>query len=391
MQEAVIVSAARTALGKAIKGTLKDVRPEFLGTLVVQEVLSRAPAVDPAEIDDVIFGCSFGEGEQGLDIARTVVLKSGLPVSVAGITINRFCSSGLNAIALAAQQIMTGSTQVMIAGGVESMSTVPIGGIKPAPDPDLMDSLPDVYISMGQTAENVACRYGINRDDQDAFALQSHQKAARATKEGRFEAELVPVPVRNRRYVDGRILEERLELRHDEGIRPGVTMEDLAKLKPIFHVQGSVTAGNSSQMTDGAAAVLIMSAERARQLDLKPIGAFRSFAVGGVHPDEMGIGPVVAIPKALSLAGLTLDQMEVIELNEAFASQALYCIRKLQMDPDKVNPNGGAIAVGHPLGCTGAKLTVSMLNELGRTGGRYGLVSMCTAFGMGVAGVFEKL
>jgi acetyl-CoA acyltransferase len=309
---------------------------------------------------------------------------------VPGLTVNRFCSSGLNAVALAAMQILAGSAEILIAGGVESMSLVPPWGIKPSPDPDLMDRLPDTYSWMGQTAETVARRYGISREEQDAFAVLSHQRAARAVKDGKFDAEMVPVPVTKRQYVDGRVLEKQVELRHDECIRAGTTMEDLAKLKPLFHAQGSVTAGNSSQMTDAAAAVVLMTAERAQQLGIKPLAAFRSFAAGGVDPAEMGIGPTVAIPKALKMAGLTLDQIDVIELNEAFASQALYCIRKLGMDPAKVNPNGGAIAVGHPLGCTGAKLTISLLNELGRTGGRYGMVSMCTAFGMGVAGVFEK-
>jgi acetyl-CoA acyltransferase len=391
MKEAVIVSAARTPLGKGLKGALKDTRPEFLGALVVEEVLSRVPAIDPGEVEDVIFGCSFGEGEQGLNIARNVVLRAGLPVTVAGMTLNRFCSSGLQAVAIAAHQIMAGSAEVLIAGGVESMSVVPIGGIKPAPDPNLMEKMPDAYISMGHTAENVARRYNVSREDQDAFAVASHRKAARAIKDGNFAAEIVPVPVVRRDYADGKVRESSFLFKEDEGVRPGVTIEDLAKLKPVFHVKGSVTAGNSSQITDGAAALLVMSADRARQLGVKPVAAFRSFAVGGVHPDEMGIGPVAAIPKALRLAGLTLDQMDAIELNEAFAAQALYCIRKLEMDPVKVNPNGGAIAVGHPLGCTGAKLTVSVINELGRTGGKYGMVSMCVGGGMGAAGIFERL
>ncbi|SMD05521.1 thiolase family protein [Sporomusa malonica] len=390
MQEAVIVAAARTPLGKGYKGSLKDVRPESLGAIVVKDLLRRAPVVDPNEIEDVIMGCAFGEGAQGLNIARNLALHAGLPMSVSGMTLNRFCSAGLQAIALATEQVMLGWGDVAIGGGVESMSMVQMGGLQPAPNPELMQHS-EVYIAMGQTAENVANRYGISREDQDTLALASHHKAAKAIEEGKFTDEIVPVPFVNRKYVNGRIIEEAGICKDDEGVRASATMEDLAKLKPVFHAKGSVTAGNSSQITDGAAAVMIMSAKRAEQLGLKPLAVLRSFAVGGVNPDEMGIGPVVAIPKAMKRAGLTLDKMDIILLNEAFAAQALYCMRKLDMDQTKVNPNGGAIAVGHPLGCTGAKLTVELINELGRNDGKYGLVSMCIGGGMGAAGVFEKL
>ncbi len=391
MQEVVIVSGARTPIGKGVKGTLKDTRPEFLGSTVIRAALDRAPGLNPEEIEDVIFGCAFPEGEQGLNIGRMIALSAGLPVTVPGFTLNRFCSSGLQAIALASWQIMTGAAEVIIAGGVESMSMVPIGGIKPSPDPDLLQRMPAAYISMGETAENVASRYGISREEQDEFAVISHQKAAKARAEGKFRAEIVPVPVIRSGSAENENQDEKIFFSEDEGIRPHTTMEDLARLKTPFRTDGTVTAGNSSQISDGAAAVVVMSAEKAQQMNLKPLAVFRSFAVGGVHPDEMGIGPMIAIPKALKGAGLTLGQINAIELNEAFASQALYCIRKLGLDPAKVNPNGGAIAMGHPLGCTGAKLTVSLINELERTGGRYGMVSMCVGGGMGAAAVFEKV
>ncbi len=391
MNEAVIVAGVRTPVGKAPRGTLKDIRPEDLGALAVKEALARVPGLESEEIDDVVIGCSFPEAEQGMNLGRVVALRAGLPISVPGYTVNRFCSSGLQSIALAAQQIMVGAAQVIVAGGVECMSTIPLGGNKIAPNPWLMDNMPSAYLGMGLTAENVAQRYGISRQDQDAFAVASHQKAARAIDEGRFEAEIVPVPLVKRELVDGKLREREVLFTTDEGVRRDTTPESLAKLKPAFHAQGTVTAGNSSQTSDAAAAVVVMSAERARELGLKPLAVFRSFAVGGVHPDEMGIGPVVAIPKALRQAGLTIDRVDLFELNEAFASQALYVIRKLEMDPEKVNVNGGAIALGHPLGCTGTKLTVSLLNELGRCGGRYGIVSMCIGGGMGAAGIFERL
>ena len=391
MREAVIVSAVRTPVGRSIKGTLKDIRPEFLGALVVKEVLNRVPEVDPGEVEDVIFGCSFPEGEQGLNIARIVALKAGLPDSVPGLTVNRFCSSGLQAIALTAQQIISGAADIVVAGGVESLSTIPIGGIKPSPDPELMDIYPEVYTAMGQTAENVAHRYNITRTDQDAFAVDSHQKTDRAIKKGHFKNEIIPVPVVKKEFKNNKVHEESILFTEDEGIRASASIESLGKLRPVFHRKGTVTAGNSSPLTDGAAAVLIMSAERAQELGVKPIAKFISFAVGGVAPDEMGIGPVVAIPKALQKAGLFMDQIDVIELNEAFAAQALYCIRELGLDISKVNPNGGAIAMGHPLGCTGCKLTVTLINELHRRNGKYGMVSMCIGGGMGAAGIFEKM
>ncbi len=391
MREAVIVSAVRTPVGRSIKGTLKDIRPEFLGALVVKEVLNRVPEVDPGEVEDVIFGCSFPEGEQGLNIARIVALKAGLPDSVPGLTVNRFCSSGLQAIALTAQQIISGAADIVVAGGVESLSTIPIGGIKPSPDPELMDIYPEVYTAMGQTAENIARRYNITRTDQDAFAVDSHQKTDRAIKNGHFKNEIIPVPVVKKEFKNNKVHEESILFSEDEGIRASASIESLGALRPVFHRKGTVTAGNSSPLTDGAAAVLIMSAERAQELGVKPIAKFISFAVGGVAPDEMGIGPVVAIPKALQKAGLLMDQIDVIELNEAFAAQALYCIRELGLDISKVNPNGGAIAMGHPLGCTGCKLTVTLINELHRRNGKYGMVSMCIGGGMGAAGIFEKM
>lgn len=383
MREAVIVAGARTAVGKAPKGTLRHVRPEDMGAAVIRNVLERVPQVQPEMIDDVIVGCSFPEGEQGFNMGRVLVLRAQLPISVPGFTINRFCSSGLNSIALAAQQIMIGQADIILAGGVESMSMVPMGGNKIAPNPWLMEHMPDAYLGMGLTAENVAQRYGITREEQDRFALASHQKATAAIREGRFKEEIVPMTVKQGK--------KEIIFDTDEGPRPDTSLEALAKLRPAFHARGTVTAGNSSQTSDGAAFVMVMAREKAEELGLEPLAVFRSFAVGGVHPDEMGIGPVVAIPKALKIAGLTLDDIKVIELNEAFASQALYVIKKLGIDPERVNPNGGAIALGHPLGCTGAKLTVSLINELKRRGGGYGLVSMCIGGGMGAAGIFEVL
>jgi acetyl-CoA acyltransferase len=386
------VAGVRTAIGKAPKGSLRNTRPDELGALVVEELLRRVPQVDKGEIEDVIIGCATPEAEQGMNMARIIALRAGLPTSVAGVTVNRFCSSGLQTIAMAAQQIMTGMADVIIAGGVESMSMLPMGGYNISPNPYLAEHFPEVYMTMGHTAEQVAKRYGIRREDQDAFALRSHQRAAAAIQAGKFKDEIVPVTVRetvvddnNKVQVSERVFDT------DEGVRYDTSLEALAKLKPVFSVNGTVTAGNSSQTSDGAAAVLVMSAERAQELGLKPLAAFRSFAVAGVDPDVMGIGPVAAVPKALRLAGLSLDDIDLIELNEAFAAQALYVIRELGMDEEKVNVNGGAIALGHPLGCTGARLTVSILNELQRRGGRYGLVTMCIGGGMGAAGVFERL
>ncbi|WP_126428518.1 acetyl-CoA C-acetyltransferase [Brevibacillus marinus] len=392
MREAVIVAGSRTAVGKAKRGSLKDVHPVDMGAAVVEDLLRRLPALAPAEIEDVIIGSAVPEAEQGMNVARLIALRAGLPTSVAGITINRFCSSGLQTIAYAAQQIMAGGADVIIAGGVESMSMVPMLGHKVALNPTLVEAMPAAYMSMGHTAEQVASRYNISREAQDAFALESHRRAAAAIQAGKFAEEIVPLTVK-RHHVDeeGKLHVTEAIFAADEGVRYDTTLEALGKLKPVFHVNGTVTAGNASQTSDGAAAVVVMSAEKAAALGLQPIAAFRSFAVGGVDPDVMGIGPVVAVPKALKMAGLRLDDIDLIELNEAFASQSLAVIRELGLDPAKVNVNGGAIALGHPLGCTGAKLTVTLLNELKRRGGRYGLVTMCVGGGMGAAGVFEML
>lgn len=390
MREAVIVAGVRTAVGKAHKGTLKNTRPDELGAAVVRELMRRVPQVDPKEVEDVIMGCAMPEGEQGLNIARIIAVRAGLPTEVPGMTVNRFCSSGLQTIAMAAEKIMCGFADVVIAGGVESMSMVPMTGYKPSPNPYLMEHYPQIYMSMGHTAEEVARRFGISREDQDRFAVESHRKAHKAIQEGKFKDEIVPVTVKER-FIgeDGKLQEKEIVFDTDEGVRPDTSLEVLAKLKPVFRVDGTVTAGNSSQTSDGAAAVMVMSAEKAEQLGVKPIAVYRSFAVGGVDPDIMGIGPVVAVPKALKLAGLTLDQVDLVELNEAFASQSLEVIRRLELNPEIVNVNGGAIALGHPLGCTGAKLTVSILNELARRKQKIGVVTMCIGGGMGAAGLFE--
>lgn len=392
MREAVIVAGSRTAVGKAKRGSLKDMHPVDMGAAVVEDLLRRLPALDPAEVEDVLIGNAVPEAEQGMNVARLIALRAGLPTSVSGVTINRFCSSGLQTIAYAAQQIMVGGADVIVAGGVESMSLVPMLGNKVALNPALVETMPQAYMSMGHTAEQVASRYSITREDQDAFALESHRRASAAIQAGKFRDEIVPLVVK-RHQVDeaGRLHVTEAVFDTDEGVRADTSLEALAKLKPVFQVNGTVTAGNASQMSDGAAAVVVMSAEKAAALGLQPIAAFRSFAVGGVDPDVMGIGPVVAVPKALKMAGITLDDIDLIELNEAFASQSLAVIRQLGFDPAKVNVNGGAIALGHPMGCTGAKLTVTLLNELRRRGGRYGLVTMCVGGGMGAAGVFEML
>jgi acetyl-CoA acyltransferase len=392
MREAVIVAGARTAVGKAKKGSLKDVHPVDMGAAVVQDLLRRVPQLDPAEIEDVIIGNAVPEAEQGMNFARLIGLRAGLPTDVPGITINRFCSSGLQTIAYAAHQIIAGGADVIVAGGVESMSLVPMLGHKVALNPTLVETMPEAYMSMGHTAEEVARRYNVTREDQDAFAVQSHRRAAAAIAAGKFKDEIVPLTVKQH-HIDenGKLHVKEFVFDTDEGVRPDTSMETLAKLKPVFHVQGTVTAGNASQTSDGAAAVIVMSAEKAAELGVQPIARFRSFTVGGVDPDVMGIGPVVAIPKALKMAGLSIDDVDLFELNEAFASQSLAVIRELGLDPEKVNVNGGAIALGHPLGCTGAKLTVSLLNELKRRGGKYGVVTMCIGGGMGAAGVFEML
>ncbi|NOX63757.1 MAG: acetyl-CoA C-acyltransferase [Chloroflexi bacterium] len=391
-QEAVIVAAARTAVGKSPRGTLRNVRPETLGVQVVREVLNRAGGLDPALVEDVIIGCAFPEGKQGMELGRIVALAAGLPDSVPGLTVNRFCSSGLQTIALAAQQIMAGMGEIIIAGGIESMSAVPMGGHVFAADPTLAKEHPGVYMGMGLTAENVAEQYHVSRQDQDEFALRSHRRAAAAIQSGKFKDEIVPVPVKET-WVDedGQVRQEEKVFDVDEGVRYDTSMEALARLRPVFKANGTVTAGNSSQTSDGAAAVLVMSAEAAKRHGLKPLVRFVSFAVGGVPPEIMGIGPVAAVPKALKLAGLTLNDIDLIELNEAFAAQAVAVIRTLEFDPEITNVNGGAIALGHPLGATGAKLTVQIIHEMKRRNSRYGLVTMCIGGGMGAAGIFENL
>ena len=392
MREAVIVAGARTAVGRAKRGSLKDVHPVDMGAAVVRDLLRRVPQLDPADIEDVIMGTAVPEAEQGMNMARLVGLRAGLPSNVAGITINRFCSSGLQTIAYAAQQIMVGSSDVLVAGGVESMSLLPMVGHKVALNPTLVKTMPEAYMGMGHTAEEVAKRYDVTREVQDAFALTSHQRAVAAIAAGKFQDEIVPMTVKQHSFdAEGKLHVQERVFDKDEGARADTTMEALAKLRPVFHVQGSVTAGNSSQTSDGAAAVLVMSAEKAVELGVTPIAKFRSFTVGGVDPDVMGIGPIVAVPKALKLAGISIADVDLFELNEAFASQAIAVIRELGLDPEKVNVNGGAIAMGHPMGCTGAKLTISILNELKRRGGKYGVVTMCVGGGMGAAGVFEMI
>jgi acetyl-CoA acyltransferase len=392
MRDAVIVSSVRTAVGKAPRGALRTTRPDDLGAVAVRGALDRLPELDESEIDDVILGCAMPEAEQGMNLARVVALRASLPVASAAMTINRFCASGLQAIALAAERIRGGGAEVIVAGGAESMSFLPMGGNKIAVNPWLVENHPGSYLTMGLTAERVAKHYGISREDSDKFALESHRKAVAAVENGKFSDEIVPVPVTissPNGSTQPKAVTKSFSI--DEGPRADTTYDALAKLPPVFHARGIVTAGNSSQTSDGAAAAVVMSAERAAQLGIKPIARFVSFAYAGCDPEEMGIGPVYAVPKALKLAGLTLDQIDVIELNEAFAAQALSVIRQLGLDAAKVNVNGGAIALGHPLGCTGAKLTATILRELQRRKGRYGLVTMCVGGGMGAAGIFENL
>lgn len=392
MREAVIVSGARTAVGRAHKGALATVRPDDLAAAVIKSAVERAPGLDPQEIDDVIMGCAMPEAEQGMNMARVALIRAGLPHTVSGQTVNRFCSSGLQTIALAAQQIMSGMGEVIVAGGAESMTSVPMSGHVYAPNPHLAEVNPEVYIGMGLTAENVARRYEVSRQEQDEFALRSHQKAAAAIDAGTFKNEIVPIDVEATVVgSDGKPRTNRFTFDTDESVRRETSLEALGKLKPVFAASGSVTAGNSSPTNDGAAAVVVMSREKADALGLKPILRFVSFAVGGVEPEVMGIGPIVAIPKALKLAGLSLDQIDLIELNEAFAAQSLAVVRNVGIDPAKLNVNGGAIALGHPLGCSGAKLTVQLMNEMQRRGSRYGMVTMCIGGGMGAAGIFERL
>jgi acetyl-CoA acyltransferase len=391
MQEAVIVSTIRTACGKSTRGALRDVRPEHLAATAIRGALDRCPGLDPALIEDVIMGCAMPEGEQGMNMARIVSLKAGLPVEVPAMTVNRFCSSGLQTIALAAERILAGSVDIVLAGGVESMTVVPMTGVQFSPDPELADKWPDIYLGMGLTAENVAKRYGITREEQDEFSYGSHQKAISSIEAGRFEEEIVPVKVHRFEIKGGKQVESTFDFKVDEGPRKDTTREALAKLKPAFSPTGTVTAGNASQRSDGAAAAVVMSRKKAEELGLKPLLVFRSFAVGGVEPEVMGIGPINAIPKALAKAGLKADDIDLIELNEAFAVQALAVIRDLGLDPAKINVNGGAIALGHPLGCTGAKLTATLLREMQRRGSRYGMVTMCIGGGMGAAGIFERV
>jgi acetyl-CoA acyltransferase len=386
MQEAVIVDCLRTAVGKAPRGSLRHVRPDDLAATVIQALLRKHPAVPPDEIDDVILGCAMPEGESGMNMARVAALRAGLPDIVPGITINRFCSSGLQAIAMAAERIRAGGAQIILAGGSESMSMLPITGRRFAPNPWLVDHHPEIYITMGLTAENLQRRYGISRSQQDAFSFRSHQNALDAQAAGRFDDEIVPVEVEINSAETGT---RRYTFNRDEGPRADTSLAALSKLKPVFHANGTVTAGNSSQTSDGAAMALVMSEHKARELGLRPAARFVSFAVGGVPPEIMGIGPVVAIPKALALAGLKLEDVGLIELNEAFAVQALAVIERGGLDVNRVNVNGGAIALGHPLGCTGAKLTATLLGEMRRRKTRYGMVTMCIGGGQGAAGIFE--
>ncbi|MBV7505867.1 acetyl-CoA C-acetyltransferase [Bacillus sp. sid0103] len=391
MREAVIVAGARTPVGKAKKGTLAHVRPDDLGALVVKETLKRAGNYE-GNIDDLIMGCAMPEAEQGNNMARNIGALAGLPYTVPAITVNRFCSSGLQAIAYAAQGIMLGHTDTAIAGGAESMSMIPMMGHVVRPNIKLAETAPQYYMGMGHTAEQVAMKYGISREDQDAFAVRSHQKAAKAIAEGKFVDEIVPVDVTNRSVGhDNKLVEKTIQFTQDEGVRPDTNLQTLGKLRPAFSVTGTVTAGNASQTSDGAAALMVMDREKAEALGLKPLAKFRSFAVGGVPPEIMGVGPVVAIPKAVKLAGLELSDIKLFELNEAFASQSLQVIRELGLNEEIVNVNGGAIALGHPLGCTGAKLTLTLIHELKRRNEQFGVVTMCIGGGMGAAGVFELL
>ena len=392
MPKAVLVAAVRTPVGRAPQGALSTTRPDDLAATALSGALDRVPNLDKAEIDDVILGCAQPEGEQGWNIARMAALRAGLPVEIPGVTVNRLCASGLEAIALASQRIRSGAAQVIVAGGAESMSLIPMGGNKPSPNPWLAANYPASLLTMGLTAERVARHYGISRDDQDAFALASHQKAVAAQAAGRFNDEIVPVRVTTSApgAKPGKPESAEKEFSADEGPRADTSAAALAQLKPVFHAQGTVTAGNSSQTSDGAAATVLMEAHRARELGIQPLARFVSYAVTGCLPEEMGIGPITAIPKALKLAGLTLNDIELIELNEAFAAQVLAIIRVLDLDPARVNVNGGAIALGHPLGCTGAKLTATLLQEMKVRSARYGMVTMCVGGGMGAAGIFER-
>ncbi|MEA2206424.1 MAG: acetyl-CoA acyltransferase [Blastocatellia bacterium] len=392
MRDAVIVSAVRTAVGKAPKGTLRNTRPDEMGAAVVKEAMARVPGLQGAEIEDVIMGCAMPEAEQGMNVARAAAIRAGLPVETSAMTINRFCSSGLQSIAMAADRIKAGGAEVIIAGGLETMSMIPMGGHTIRPNPYLVEHYPDFYLNMGLATENVARKYEVSREEQDQFALRSHQRATAALDADKFKDETVPLNVVVEELDEKRKKQRReITFDRDEGVRRDSTIEGLAKLKPAFHVKGTITAGNASQMSDGAAAAIVMSDARAKELGAKPLARFVAYATAGCPPEEMGIGPVFAIPKVLQLAGLTLDDIDVIELNEAFAAQSLAVIKTLGLNPDKVNVNGGAIALGHPLGCTGAKLTATILRELERRNGRYGMVTMCVGGGMGAAGIFERM
>jgi len=391
MREVVVVSSVRTPVGRAFKGTLRATRPDELAAVAIKGALDRVLELDAKEVEDVIVGCAMPEAEQGMNVARIAWLRAGLPVETSALTINRFCSSGLQAIALAAERIGSGAAEVIVAGGTESMSMIPMGGHKISPNPWLVDHYPDAYLSMGLTAERVAQRDGITREQADEFSLRSHQKAIAAIQAGKFADEIVPVSVSFTTPNGSRPKRQETLFKADEGPRADTSLEALGSLKPAFHAKGTVTAGSSSQMSDGAAAAVIMSAERARALGIKPLARYVAFATAGYKPEEMGLGPVFAIPKALKLAGLRLAEIDVIELNEAFAAQSLAVIKEAGLDPERVNPNGGAIALGHPLGCTGAKLTATLIRELKRRNTRYGMVTMCVGGGMGAAGIFENL
>ncbi|MEA5572574.1 acetyl-CoA C-acyltransferase [Calothrix sp. UHCC 0171] len=391
MKEVYIVSSVRTAVGKAPRGTLHNMRPDDMGAVVVKGAINQVANLEPVFIDDVIFGCAFPEAEQGFNLGRVIAQRAGLPDTVAGVTVNRFCASGLQAIAMAHQAILAGGAEVIVAGGAESMSLIPMGGHYLAPNPEMLAEMPKVYCTMGITAENVAQQYQISRQEQDAFALRSHQQALTAIRQNRFVEEIIPLTVRETLYIDGKPQTTETVFQVDEGVRADTSMEALAKLQPAFRFGGTVTAGNSSQMSDGAAATVLMSQHMLRELDVKPLGKMLGFAVAGVPPEIMGIGPVEAVPKVLKQVGLTLADIGLIELNEAFAAQSLAVIHKLGLNEEILNVNGGAIALGHPLGCTGAKLTATILHEMKCRGVRYGLVTMCIGGGMGAAAVFENL
>ena len=391
MKEAVIVSAVRTAVGRARRGTLVDVRPDEMAAVVIKETLKRAEPVKAEDVEDVIMGCAFPEAEQGMNVARVALLRAGLPYTVPGQTVNRFCSSGLQTIATAAQRVMAGFGTCIIAGGVESMSMIPMTSNKPAPNPWMAENYPEIYCSMGQTAENVANKYGVSRQEQDAFGYRSHTRAIAAQDAGKWKDEIVPLEIEQVVMDNGKAVTRTIVFDADEGPRRGTSLEAMAKLRPAFARNGTVTAGNSSQMSDGAAAVMVMEREKAEALGLKPLVRFVGYAVGGVPPEIMGIGPTAAVPKVMELTGMSLDDMGLIELNEAFASQSLVVIRKLGLNKEITNVNGGAIALGHPLGCTGAKLTVQIINEMKRRDVQFGLVTMCIGGGMGAAGILENL